>query len=500
MGQLAVLAQPLAVVGGHRHRRPAVEAAAVELREDAPHLLVDRGDLAVVGAAGVARAPRPAAGCRGRGRRRGGPRGRTGARRPSPARRAPGPPPRAPAAPPPGRCRPSDRARSRRRRPRSRALQAEAVVEHEGADEGAGAVAGAGEQGGEGRACRPAGRPAPLLRRPWWGGSRPVSRLVWEGSVSGTADEALANRSPSPARRSSAGGHRLAVAVAAEVVGAHRVQGHQHEVRAGGGALLARAAADPESRPRARGEQGARRAPDGIRRSSFTQSKNCLTRSVPAKNNGILREGKGRGSAGPGAVAIGLSSTAQRRRHRDDQRLRRGPGTAQLAGAAGRQDSRLPRVPGPRAAARRGPDAARAPGLGARAAEGAAARPRPRLGGRRQDRRPQRFRPARPADRRAVPGDPLQRLWRQRTVRSGQDRRAGAPAALRVRPLGGERPGADRGGGRRPAGARRRRSGAGARPAAPGGPGARRQVAAARAGDQQRRAGRPGTGSSHGDA
>ena len=104
------------------------------------------------------------------------------------------------------------------------------MVEHEGADEGAGAVAGAGEQGGERGRAGGGSAPAPLLRSPWWGGSRPESRLVWEGRVSGTAEEALREADPLARQAVEPGGHRLAVAVAAQVVGAHRVQGDQDEV------------------------------------------------------------------------------------------------------------------------------------------------------------------------------------------------------------------------------------------------------------------------------
>ncbi len=203
MGQLAVLAQALAVVGGHRHRRLAVEAAAAELLEDAPHLLVDGGDLAVVGAAGVAGAP---------GRRRGI--GRVGVVEVHPEEerarvvlRQPGERPVHHLAPRPLRL--EDDAGLRIALDLvvvdlESGLQPEAVVEHEGADEGGGAVAGAGEQGGEGRRARTE-RAHPVVAQAVMGGSRPVSRLVWEGRVNGTADEALANRSPSPARRSSQG-------------------------------------------------------------------------------------------------------------------------------------------------------------------------------------------------------------------------------------------------------------------------------------------------------
>jgi len=54
---LAVLAQALAVVGGDGDDRAGREAPALERGEETPHLGVGEGDLAVVGAPGMARGP-----------------------------------------------------------------------------------------------------------------------------------------------------------------------------------------------------------------------------------------------------------------------------------------------------------------------------------------------------------------------------------------------------------------------------------------------------------
>ena len=121
-----------------------------------------------------------------------------------------------------------------------------------------------------------------------------------------------------------------------------------------------------------------------------------------------------------------------------------------------------------------------------------AARPRPRLHRRRQDRRPQRLRPARPPDRRPVAGHPLQRLRGQRPVRPGEDRRAELQRLYEfdlsvvndLAQLESDVAALPAPGGDDPAPALDRLLQEVA--------GARRQVAAARAGDQQRGAGRPG--------
>ncbi len=273
VGHLAVLAQPLAVVGGHRHHRLAVQALDAELLQDAPHLLVHGGDLAVVGAAGVARGPGGRRGVGGVGVVEVHPeeeRARVVLRHPAERpvhHHAPGP------------FRLQDVAGLRIALDLvvvdlEARLEAEAVVEHEGAEEGAGAVAGAGEQGGEGRGLRTE-RAHPVVAQAVVGGQQSREQARMRGERERHRRGGVGEPHPLAGQPVEPGGHRLAVAVAADVVGADGVQSDQNEVWVTGGAL-ARAAGDPEN------EEREERGPGELCRSWLTQSK-IAPRGIPGE-------------------------------------------------------------------------------------------------------------------------------------------------------------------------------------------------------------------------
>src|SRR5579863_8774512 len=162
-----------------------------------------------------------------------------------------------------------------------------------------------------------------------------------------------------------------------------------------------------------------------------------------------------------------------------DRRLRAGPGAAQSTRTLGSQDPRLPGLPGPRAAPRRRQVAARAPRCRAGTLEGHARQPRAGLHRRRPAGGAHPFRPPRPPARRPAADRPLQRLRRLRVVRSGEDQRARAAAALRLRPRRPGRRRRRRAGDRRSARSGSARFGRGAGPGARPRPGAGRQMAPA---------------------
>ena len=112
---------------------------------------------------------------------------------------------------------------------RNPAVEPVAVVEHERGDERPGPVAAAaGRRERRGRRGETAHA---VVRRPCWAGRRPTGSWRETAGWSGTGVSALANLTPSAASRS-----RLGSAPAdhpcADVIGAHRVEGHEEEVEA----------------------------------------------------------------------------------------------------------------------------------------------------------------------------------------------------------------------------------------------------------------------------
>lgn len=229
MGQLAMLAQAFAVVGGHGHHGLVREALALQLFQQAAHLRVHLRDLAVVGTAGMARRP---------GRRRHV--GSVGVVEMDPEEERPGVVLQAE----PGE-RPVHHVAPRPLRLQGDAgvgiagdlvvihlealVEPEAAVEHEGADEGARAVPLLGKHGRQGALVRRVGAEAvvaqPMVGRQQAGEDAGVGRQGQRhlGRRAGEAD-ALGRQAVQP------GGYGVAVSIAAQVVGPYRVQGHQDEV------------------------------------------------------------------------------------------------------------------------------------------------------------------------------------------------------------------------------------------------------------------------------
>ncbi len=247
------------MVSGDRHRGGAGEAAAVELLEEPADLLVDGGDLAVVRPAGVALAE--------------GIRRLVGSvrvvevdpeeERPLVVLPEPGKGPVHDLAAGPFRLQNHGLARS--------ALdlvvvdleavgEAEAAVEHEGADEGAGAEPLAGEHGGESRLVAREGARAvvaqSMVKRQQPGEQAGMGRegeRYRRGSL--VEADALLGEAVEP------GGLGLLVAIGAEMVGADGVDGDQHHVpgRGLGGALplrLRAAGEEPQGQEGGQGERG----------------------------------------------------------------------------------------------------------------------------------------------------------------------------------------------------------------------------------------------------
>ncbi len=233
MGKLPVVAQPLAVVAGHRHHGLPGQAALLERRQQAADLLVDRGDLAIIGTPGMALAVR-------RRRRVGG----MGVVQVDPEEEGTG-------VIGPGRGEPGEGAvdhlparpfgfegRAGDRIPLDLVIvdlepapQAEPAVEHEGADEGAGAVALRREQRGQGG--RPLGEGADavvaqaVMRRQKAGEHAGVR---WEGERH--RRRGLREAHPVARQAVEPGRFGCPVAIRADSVGSHRVEGHEQQIRA----------------------------------------------------------------------------------------------------------------------------------------------------------------------------------------------------------------------------------------------------------------------------